>query len=586
MRKDTTTYKVIRFIFQAGQVRESDIRMFFRSRYASIDNVSKAIASLKSNGFIETKEYALSKSYHKGDTDTVLSLTRKGKAVVLDTEKDDYYLRILRSQRRKFFTEKAEGTQTEPERIDRLLTDNGILAMFAANDIPVFQHEKPSLFYLKEVLSNNPIVKTEGYLDNLAKNECQAFLDKGIYYSESEILEYANKLSENLSDTISGTRIRGVFVSTLSCFAVFVSRKFDNKILRVNIKGEKGLINALKSFDTFTKVFREIPEFNEYDVSAVTGNMHIKTRFFNEPYALIFSDGEMLAYSTATGNSKGLVKKVDIALSTEKRERILSLKPSGDNSSKASTYLTAASSLYSKIYVIPTNINGMYSLKYLLSNPLEDYRSDGIEIMKKSKEFDYDKNSLGIFPYRKSIDGVMYDVTYIPVFEAKALYEISKASHNPVIITYADLLNPIAHSIRKESRYFDAASLQFFDKDAVLIYDEYGHIKGENMLDSFLKIEGLTFNKREERFNLPRRYGLGYIEFYNSVARGEIKLEELADLVLKKEYIPRKRTHVKTEIISVAMPKNIALKLKNKAKEEDISVSKYICQCVIKSLDS
>jgi len=566
MKTNTVMYKVLRFLFLAGPVREKDISLYIRNKYKQSENVSKAIKSLLSIGVIERKEYKLKKAYHKGDTENVLFITKKGKAIVIDLEENSYY-------KKQRYTYKYD-LEEESDALDKKLTDVGILAMFSTNDIPVFCVEKPSLSYLQSVLTKSFPCHKDEYMDNLSYDECKKVLDKGIYYSESEVLDYANSLSIGLSDTISGTRIRGIFVSTYNLYAVYVSRKYDNKILRVNIKGEKGLINMLQVFSSFTKVYRPIPEFDEYEISENTGKLYVKNKFYNSPYALVFSDGNMLAYSIATGNSKGQVKKVDISLATEKRERMLSLRPVYDNSNKASTYLTAASNLYSKIFVVPTSINGLYSLNYLLTHSQEEYRNDGIEIMKNY--FDKDPDSVDAFPYNLKLNNKKVSCTYIPVFEAKALYDIAKGDKNPVIVTYKDLLDSIAHSIRKEGVFFNASENKLFDKNEVIIYDKYGKIAGETMLDVFLKQNNLTFDKKLTRYSLPKSFEMSYIEFYNKIARGEIKIEDIVSYICTKDYVLPKRNQKRYEVISISISRELLEIIRGKAKNEGISVSKYI----------
>ena len=161
-------------------------------------------------------------------------------------------------------------------------------------------------------------------------------------------------LSREYSIYFSGAYPIMLFGIPAACYAIYKNAKEDNKILRVNIKGEKGLINVLRSFEDFTQIYRAIPEFDKYEYSVGMDTSYVSSFYHNKPFALIVSDGEMLAYATATGNARGMVKNVDRAIFTERLETGFAARPSGDNSSKASTYLTAASA--SLVFVITSHL--------------------------------------------------------------------------------------------------------------------------------------------------------------------------------------------------------------------------------------
>ena len=160
-------------------------------------------------------------------------------------------------------------------------------------------------------------------------------------------------------DTVKGARLRGIFLSNKSCFVVYVSKKYDNKILRVNIKGEQNLKKDLEaSIQYFTNVMRRIPAFDKY-TTFKGDRTRTSIPFTNGVYALFFSDGDILAYSIATGYSKGKSNKRDIVKLNAKIEKTY-LKNETEN---ASVYLTAASDRFDKMYVIPTTVNGKTALE-------------------------------------------------------------------------------------------------------------------------------------------------------------------------------------------------------------------------------
>lgn len=590
MKKTMAKYKILKFLLQAGQARDASLKLF---AYSLVNAKSESncrtianrnISELEKDGYIEKVTYRIKRTpNHLSEYEDTYQVTMKAINLIVDTEDKDanyfnkHYDDFIKPFKRRNKAEPYDdrGFPHLNEEVEKELNQTDIYSMFASCDIPVFQHDKPSLIYLSDLLSGSlKPSKKDGYRDSISKEHCEKYLEKGIYYTVKEVFEYINKLSLGKIDTVKGARLRGIFLSNKSCFVVYVSKKYDNKILRVNIKGEQNLKKDLEaSIQYFTNVMRRIPAFDKY--TTFKGDRKRTSKpFTNGVYALFFSDGDILAYSIATGYSKGKSNKRDIVKLNVKIERTY-LKNETEN---ASVYLTAASERFDKMYVIPTTVNGRTALEYLVNNSLEDYRQDALDIMSGDNTFVPSDNQYQVFPYRVIVDGLTVPVTYMPVFEAKELFRIANSDDNPVILTYKDLLNSISRSVRKDALYYDVDNAKMFDRDICYIYDKSGDIKGELILKTRLAQNGLTYNARREHSKLAEKFNMNNTQFYNAIARGELDVELVIEALIPKaeELSSKKKSSTKENSIVCYAGPALKKQINEIVKKEHTDISKFV----------
>lgn len=588
-------YKILKFLLQAGQVRDASLKLF---SYSLVNAKSESncrtianrnIAELINDGYIEKVTYRIKRTpNHLSEYEDTYQVTMKAINLIVDTEDKDanyfnkHYDEFIKPFKRRNKVEPYDdrGFPRLNEEVEKELNQTDVYSMFASCDIPVFKHDKPSLIYLSDLLSGSlKPSKKDGYKDNIPQKLCEEYLENGIYYTVKEVFEYINKLSLGKIDTIKGARLRGIFLSNKSCFVVYVSKKYDNKILRVNIKGEQNLKKDLEaSIQYFTNVMRRIPAFDKY--ATFKGDRTRTSKpFTNGVYALFFSDGDLLAYSIATGYSKGKSKKRDLVkLNAKLEERFSKNEAENNEVKKASVYLTAASERFDKMYVIPTTVNGRTALEYLVSNSLEDYRQDALDIMSSDTTFIPSDNQYQVFPYHVLVDGLSVPVTYIPVFEAKELFKIANSNDNPVILTYKDLLNSISRSVRKDAIYYDVENARMFDRDICYIYDKSGDIKGEVILKTRLAQNGLTYNARSEHSKLAEKFNMTNTQFYNAIARGELDVELVIEALIPKaeEISSKKKTSTKENSIVCYAGPALKKQINDIVKKEHTDISKFV----------
>ena len=322
----------LKFILKAGQIRESDLLNLLRKPYATSHSSRDWLHKMVRQGLIEPRDYQIkATNSNRKTTERVYTITQEGKNYLVTNLKDE----SLASIRIK----PGPPDSILPATLDKHLTDTGIASMFYACDIPVFPKDKPSLKYLRNTLLECDPEPNQRYRDNYSKDELKAILEKGLFYSLNEYMAFVGKKTKDNIDASTGTRIRGIYISNRSCYPIYCSKKYDNKILRVNTKGEEGLLSSLEAFSQCTEIYRNIDALNEKQINS-KGNVVITAQYHSKPNAIIISDGEMLAYATATGNRKGKAPTRDIP-----KGKIADVKNSN-------ALLTATNSLYDKIFVI------------------------------------------------------------------------------------------------------------------------------------------------------------------------------------------------------------------------------------------
>jgi len=550
----------LKFILNAGVIREDDLILLLKSSYNYPTSARRAFNNMLTKGLIKKYSYKIepTRNHHK-NFENVYYISTEGRKVITKSNVDPYYFKLR-------IKEPTKTAGPISNTIDRNLTDTGIAAMFYACNIPVFPHDKPSLAYLRDTIQGIKASPKPIYKDNLTKEQCLTILKSGVYYSLKEFYDFTGSNRNGSNDMYLGTRIRGLYISDRNCYPIYTSKKYDNKLLRINTKGEDGLINALKELRTFTHIYRTNDDYAEKMINS-KGLIVTPASYTTGPSAIIISDGEMLAYATATAHKKGKAPQID---ADDLNEKLNKNKPVP----RDTALLTARSKLYDKIYVVPSNMNGIYALLYLVTHDLESIKSEGIELMKFDKGFSYDSNLLGLYPYCDISSGKKNSVCYMPVFEAKELYKIANSQGSPTILTCQDLLNMIAHSVSKDCGYYDIINRRPFESDSALIYDENGNIKGQTVLDNYLKLKGLTFDKATEGVALPKRLGKNKIEFYNALARGKLSPNEIENEVKTKPYTSAKRQYKKKTNISLSINGDTLEKIKELAGKDGISLSR------------
>lgn len=576
---DSASYRILKFLYGITDIRESDLRIILSIYYKNFNRDSAGIAfqRLIEEGYIKKDERIES-------SDPLYRITKTGRDFLMEQETDPYFIQTEKNSLILLQSLDGPFRKGDTKRRERHLTSRFIEGLFYAFGVPVMPWQKPSFATLLAKLGKDQNVKPQwGYQDDLSEAECKAMLQKGLFYSLKEYLEGVEAIVPGLGDTIIGTKIYGIFLSDRVCYPVYAPKRHDNRIIKVYEKGERGLVFSLKEMLVdITRIYRPVPEWYGADCS-FRGDRGLigDKQFYNEPYALILCDGEKITYSTSTGDTSGKVSKESFLL----KHGHPGLVPAGiypiSSNAQSEGFLTAESHYYQKIYVVPATLSyGLDSLKYLLTHTMEDLFEEYRALVQNDPaNFRIGKESLQGFSAYDQSGEILRPLTFMPVFEARELYAIARSETCPTVLTYTNWISCISHSIKKDVRYYDIAALRFFDKDCTFIYDIYGNITGERMLDDYLKGRGLTFDKVKEMRELPRRFERTREQFYNAIARGEVKPETLFPAVETKAYLPpEKQKKNGSTVLTVRISKDLKQRCKEEAKKQGITMSKLIKQ--------
>ncbi len=178
---------------------------------------------------------------------------------------------------------------------------------------------------------------------------------------------------------------------------------------------------------------------------------------------------------------------------------------------------------------------------------------------------------------------------FFPIYEVTELAEIAKRTEEVCVITYEDMANVIAHSVKIELRYFYVETMEEIDPDTVMIYDANGYEKGPTMIEAALsEIGKKSFNAEIKR--VAGELGISYTKLCNSVARGGIpvsdvlermELDELPDIVNEK----KQSAKTDTTSISIVVSDAFAGKVKQAAKLHGVNVSAYIKNLIAETVN-
>lgn len=539
---------ILKFLYVYGKARSVDVVRFANYRYETCARGSALCKELLESGLVVEVTYSLSVSAREGRR------VIKDKVFAISPLGEEYVSKKYPGLKAKGeYIRQGQVLPKESAALDRRLTDRGILLNFLAVGIPVFMDEKPSLDHLLKGLGNILNERADipkGYMDNLSDEECASFLrnrlDKntgevilgGAYYTIKEFTGYI-KRNETLADTFTGTRVRGIYISSTTCYLVYTPKRFSNKMLSVKYKSEKALLTALKKTFMHTDIYRRIKELS-------MGN-NIRE---NRPAAIIFSDGKRLAYEMATGDIRGQRKgKSDMVQIVTDLEKYNAM----HEDELSTTYLTSGSSLFDDMYVIPMSLNGLDALSYLVANSKENLIKDAKSVIESIPDFYKASGETGLYPYhnRKYIGNRAFP-EYVPVINVKQMRWIREAGGVPFIITDKDLLDPVAHSIKLPAIYYNPGDGTEYSKNAVFIYNENGEIAGLDILRRCLKERELTFETSFEWSEIYKRLGMSHIELYNKIARSEIDIESVIEVTKTKKAAlnkPKKKKYKSTTIL-------------------------------------
>lgn len=204
--------------------------------------------------------------------------------------------------------------------------------------------------------------------------------------------------------------------------------------------------------------------------------------------AIVISDGPSLIYGMATGRKSGLFKSGDIK--------------DFDSFYTPKDMLMYGSATFKNIFALPCSNSGVLNLYYLLNHSGKEYLLDAKNyIAERADLFSLtdkigDNFSWGVMKENNHLGVVADRVIYMLVFEINLMFSLSLRTiegdtekyETYGIITRPEMVDIIAHAVRKPCVYYDLISGdRIYKQEAsgelknVDVYDIYGYkITGED----------------------------------------------------------------------------------------------------------
>ena len=546
---------LLQALLALGECYETDLRLMART-WGSESNAKLVIRKLLSGDDITVRETKISAS----ETVRSVVLSKTGRIKIMDVLNDTYWAAHWNDARSPFRI-------SDGERFMRRLNDNRIIAMMMMANVTALPHDKPTLYRLAAgcgaILPERETTDDDYYADHMSDEECKALMVKGVYYTIAEVRAFLNELGQtNEADVVLSSKARGLFISDTTAYIVYMAQPGDNKIIAERAYGEQRLLESLKTVFAVTQVGRQIKALPRYRINERTNERRVIGYALSEPYALIISDGDAMVYNTANGGPHGKPaanSKINAMQANQGSVR----------------YINGAGPLYRRVFVAPHTSNGISILDYITHASAEDWlraNSDVISAINGSTP----SPGGAMYPFTVPDGGTTIPAIYMPAYECCEMYQIAKAQKRIAIVTYRDMLNAIAHSVRCDVVYYDADTQERIDENAVPVYALTGEIAGEEILKSDLSQRGLTISA-SALSELPAKFGYANpVAFWNDIARERLSASDIADACDSDEKTVKKHKYVRRDQVTILITAEYHAQIRKAAKYNGLSVSAYL----------
>lgn len=541
-------------LMMLGECYEADLRLMART-WGSASNAKLVVRKMLASGDVTIREIRKSAD----DVVTSVALSKAGRLKTLDALNDGYWNAHWEDARKPFRI-------SDVNQLTRRLNDNRIAVMMTLAGVAALPYEKPTLYRMAQacgaILPERVGSANDYYNDAMSDDECKALMTKGVYYTAAEVRDFINESGNGAeADVTYASKARGVFVSDATMYIVYMAQPGDNRIISVRAFAEQRFLESLKPILAVTNVGRPLLPLPRCAINERTNERKVIGYAHGEPYALIISDGDALVYSTANGGPRG--KPVGSAVNDMK------INPGSVR------YINGAGPLYSRVFAVPHTPNGLSILRYITSASVEDWLNASAEVIGAIPGA-VPSPASAMYPCTVDVDGDALPAIYMPAYECHELYQIAKRGKRVVIVTYRDMLNAIAHSVRCDAVYYDTDTMARIDDGDVPVYALNGEVAGVDALKSELARRGLAPSPAALK-ELPGAFGYeNPTRFWNDVARGVIDVSEAADACTATEAGTGKRHYVHRAQISMPVSAEYSAQIRKAAKYNGLSVSAYL----------
>lgn len=517
IRIDSHLGKLISFVVRKGSVYLDDLMLYGLSLENNRNNVYRLRNELLDRGYINIKTIEIKKSKRAKEYIKVVEPTTYGLAEVLLN---------FPPETKDYFINLNEKFKTKStDKLKGMLDQNHIKSFFNVCGIQTEpMSRRPSVEQLYNFING-----TGNNKNSLPQDYVKETLRTGLYFSASEIRAGAKALI-NLDEPISSV-FNGLII-TESEFIVVYSQKIDkDKLIYIKYQNNEILLHD--------NVLRKM--FKAKRISAMAlGNLN------------------SFIYATAEERKRGR---------------------HNDNSKMRLPILSPVSELvqnhYNNLYCLTLSSTEIDTMKCIVRGT----NVNGIDqICKADKKFALNKEDK-IMPLHYNLNGTNHPCAVVMAYELKALHQIKLSRHTPVIITTKDKIDNIQHITHKEHLFIDYNTLKPIKNSNALIYDSKGNPKGTQMLKDYLHSIGQSINQSEYK-NIPKQYDMAFTDFYNAIAKGNIKVEQVAKELKGKTKEYDEKRHYTIRKKSIDIPVELHTKLKDYANSHGRTLQWAIRTCL------
>lgn len=481
IRKNSLTYKMLKTLYYVHIMRTKDLKQLGRNMYPVI--ISRRIRRLKELGFIEedTETYSVN----------VVYITALGRLYVCDKESADAYENLYDKLIPTEFTKARQG-----KKIENLLDLNRARAMLIFHGVSVFENEKPILGELIKKLSNDDSIEVENqnpeyppYKQEYDYENLQNWMNRGVFYSKREVIQYLETYASNAMDYYRGARFKGLFINSRRILMIYVQPfgkkrmfklRYEDSIIKNRIDqifGEK----LLESYGRTVKVDSLVISDSQSFVHAMAtgwkyGHMRperkeaILKRMKNQEEKKLRKGEQKTILNAETGHEV----LDDIEMASE------FMKESNNNFSTPNTGLFIyRNSLFDNKFVIPGNADGLQQMFGILYRTDAEIYADGYEKF-TGKAIDPATEVSFQDSLTWNVGNEQNPVLYMPVFEVNRLHKLSvdgdtlKEAKDISVITRKSMIDTISHCLRKNVKGIDIETMNPIED--VKLFDVDGYV--------------------------------------------------------------------------------------------------------------
>lgn len=400
--------EILELMSNVGSCYKKDLMHAMDSEVTN--NGSTRIARLKKLGYLVEGEVLGLKRDSKGKKLSTISITLKGRNRLGDLNQNDYSPQLGRIVNKRF-------SSTTPADIHREMARSRIALVMNHAGIRTFYADKPSfprLFEMAVEEDVNPSPNEWAYSNDLNLEE--TISGCGVYYTLAEFKELFDR--DIAVDTLTGTRMKGIYLSAFQTCIVFQTDLFDGKTIRLKTETERRMLKMVQKYTI------QINGVEKID-------------------AIVLTSGTAVIVDMGICGKNGVIRRQDTSATNH------------DNTKSMYAFLNSECKLFDNIYCFPHTTMGATSLQFFAEHQeMSEYEwateiGEQISHMRIIEE-EYSRNHL----YLRDMNTDEQTIV-MPWYNVRLLGAMNKLRENISVITFEKMAEDVSHITRRYNVIYD-----------------------------------------------------------------------------------------------------------------------------------